>query len=108
MRYNDESSAAHKNAIRMANFFKTRFMSKLNTTSVKYLLTGNKDPRMPLSWAKGGGRKKAIVDKSDDEYQEELQREEESEEEPVLRRTRRSTGNSDDDEDFIVDDDDYD
>ncbi|CEJ00127.1 hypothetical protein RMCBS344292_14193 [Rhizopus microsporus] len=92
MRYNDESSAAHKNAIRMANFFKTRFMN----------------PRMPLSWAKGGGRKKAIVDKSDDEYQEELQREEESEEEPVLRRTRRSTGNSDDDEDFIVDDDDYD
>lgn len=29
MRYNAESSPAHKNAIRLANFFKTRMQSKV-------------------------------------------------------------------------------
>ncbi|KAG0758032.1 hypothetical protein G6F57_010467 [Rhizopus arrhizus] len=89
MRYNDESSAAHKNAIRMANFFKSRLTN----------------PHMPLSWAKGGGRKKMIIDQSDDEYQEEPPREE-SDEEPVLKKSKRELSD-DEDEDFVVDDDDY-
>lgn len=34
MKYNAESSAAHKNAIRLAHFFKTRIMSKYKTSSM--------------------------------------------------------------------------
>ncbi|KAI9283252.1 hypothetical protein BY458DRAFT_467512 [Sporodiniella umbellata] len=92
MRYNDETSAAHKNAIRMANFFKTRLMS----------------PHMPLSWAKGGNRKKQIIDQSDDEYQEGPPAEE-SDEDPVLRKNKRGALSEEEDIDYEAgdDDDDY-
>ncbi|KAI9258598.1 hypothetical protein EDC94DRAFT_585880 [Helicostylum pulchrum] len=98
MRYNADTSAAHKNAIRLANFFKTRLTK----------------PSMPLAWSRGGGggnRKKVIIEESDDEYDNQGY---ESEEEPMEKKSliKERTYRSDDDEDeddFVNDDeeDDY-
>ncbi|KAI8146431.1 hypothetical protein BJV82DRAFT_386668 [Fennellomyces sp. T-0311] len=83
-KYNDESSAANKDAVRMANFFKSRF---LNT-------------RMPISWSKGRTRRSQIQE-SDEEYEQD---EEEEEEEPSMDdAAEESPGN---DSDFVDDDDD--
>ncbi|KAI9474271.1 MAG: hypothetical protein EXX96DRAFT_529467 [Benjaminiella poitrasii] len=93
MRYNAESSAAHKNAVRLSHFFKTRILK----------------PSMPLALTRGGGRKRVIADESDDEYtNDEAQRYEESDEEPI--RSKKSSRNSwtysDEEDNFVVAEDD--
>lgn len=94
MRYNADTSPAHKNAIRLANFFKTRLLK----------------PSMPLGVARGGVKKKALVEESDDEYDNAQGYE--SEEEPVYKkssfREERDFITDDDEEDDFVDDDDDD
>ncbi|KAI8370578.1 uncharacterized protein BYT42DRAFT_538143 [Radiomyces spectabilis] len=87
-KYNHETSLANKNAARMANFFKSRFLN----------------PRMPLSWSKGG-RKRIQIQESDDEYQEEEEVAEESEESAHEKEHVRL---DDADEDDFIDDDDED
>ncbi|OBZ82314.1 Bromodomain and WD repeat-containing protein 1 [Choanephora cucurbitarum] len=81
-KYNADSSPAHKNAARLANFFKTRIQK----------------PSMPLSLSRGP-RKRIIKDDSDDEYDVEAAVSEEEEEE--VRRPYDS-------DDFVRDDSDED
>ncbi|EPB92116.1 hypothetical protein HMPREF1544_00941 [Mucor circinelloides 1006PhL] len=94
MKYNAESSPAHKNAIRLAHFFKTRIQK----------------PSMPLALSKGGGnRKKVVVEESDDEYDNDVEEQRyESEEEPRISRKERHFSDEEDDfEDDDDEDDDY-
>ncbi|KAL9538641.1 hypothetical protein MBANPS3_010777 [Mucor bainieri] len=93
MKYNAESSPAHKNAIRLAHFFKTRIQK----------------PSMPLALSRGGGggKKKVVVEESDDEYDNDVEEQKyESEEEPRISRKERHF--SDEEDDFVDDDDDED
>ncbi|KAK4508847.1 uncharacterized protein ATC70_013470 [Mucor velutinosus] len=91
MKYNAESSPAHKNAIRLAHFFKTRIQK----------------PSMPLALSRGGGKKKVIVEESDDEYDNDVEEQKyESEEEPRISRKDRHF--SDEEDDFVDEDDDED
>ncbi|CAO3612225.1 unnamed protein product [Cunninghamella blakesleeana] len=88
-KYNHETSLANKNAVRMANFFKTRML----------------DFRKPLSVAKAGGRSKVIKEESDDEYDDAVINEESEDSAPENKKDKYSDEESDDDE-FIDDDDD--
>ncbi|CEP16980.1 hypothetical protein [Parasitella parasitica] len=89
MKYNAESSAAHKNSIRLAHFFKSRILK----------------PSMPLASSRGGGRKKVVVEESDEDYDNDVEElKYESEEEPRLSRKDRDF--SEEEEDFVDDDDD--
>ncbi|KAI8637978.1 hypothetical protein BD408DRAFT_485831 [Parasitella parasitica] len=90
MKYNAESSAAHKNSIRLAHFFKTRILK----------------PSMPLALSRGGGRKKMVVEESDEDYDNNVEEQTyESEEEPRISRKERDFS---EEEDFVDDDDDED
>ncbi|KAI8367712.1 hypothetical protein BD560DRAFT_447562 [Blakeslea trispora] len=63
-KYNADSSPAHKNAVRLANFFKTRMQK----------------PSMPLSLSRG---KRIMKEESDDEYDVEEEKRQDSEEDFV-------------------------
>ncbi|KAI9031743.1 hypothetical protein CLU79DRAFT_842322 [Phycomyces nitens] len=92
MKFNDETSPAHKNAVRMANYFKTRMLST------------NK----PLLFTRGP-RRKITAQESDDEYHEE-EGEESAESDPEVSKQSRELDEDDldDDDDFVVNDDDDD
>ncbi|KAF7728449.1 Bromodomain and WD repeat-containing protein 3 [Apophysomyces ossiformis] len=81
-KYNHESSAANKNAQRMASFFKSRLLIR-------------------------GARRKAQLEESDDEYREDEGLNEETEEEDCDEPDGREEEDDDDDDEFIDDDDDY-
>lgn len=111
MRYNADTSPAHKNAIRLANFFKTRLLSKSNIFTFFLNLIQSIEPSMPLALARGGIKKKVIAEESDDEYDNAQGYE--SEEEPIIkkfsvREEREFLTDDDDEEDDFVDDDDDD
>jgi hypothetical protein len=115
MRYNANTSPAHKNSIRLANFFSARIKSKFIISipgcvmKVYLLFVYLIEPSMPLEWGgRGGGRKRIIVEESDDEYDNDQG--EESEEEPIPMKSsfREERDYSSDDGDFVVNDDDDD
>jgi hypothetical protein len=115
MRYNAESSPAHKNAVRLAHFFKTRILSKFFCYPYMFyrLITNTLyiEPSMPLANSRGGGgggRKKVVAEESDDEYDNEEAQRYESEEEPILKKSSYRSEDEDDDEDDFVNDDDED
>ncbi|KAI9261484.1 hypothetical protein BDA99DRAFT_511475 [Phascolomyces articulosus] len=85
-KYNHETSPANKQAVRMANFFKTRF------TNI----------RMPLEISRGRRTRRLQQDESDEEYEQE---EEEDEQSPSMDEApAESDGNE---SEFVDDDDDY-
>ncbi|KAI9490135.1 hypothetical protein BDB00DRAFT_839128 [Zychaea mexicana] len=83
-KYNHETSAANKDAVRMANFFKSRFQN----------------PRMPISWSKVRGRR-AQAQESDEEYE---QVDEEDEHSPSMDEAPPESPG--DESEFVDDDDD--